>query len=1684
MSSGTPGGNWKGAGGSKPPASSGSSGKSRRPWQPGDASKKPVGGKKKSRLGRFIFAGIAVGVLVALIVYVSGLLVPPKYPTLIVVAPNASKSLASPEYASGARSAGALADLVKQRHADKRLVLGAEPHETADKDAWRGVLDKQKNAHAVVLYFAAAGGADSKGAFLWFVPAEATSPSDEHKLYVKDILTPLKSMPKDKPKLVVFDVVWMSASWPHGSLTNDFARALVVLDKEIDDIDGLAVINSSKDDERAWASDRLKSSVFGHFFREGLRGAAAPDSPGTVLNARQLFDYVADKVTNWADGSHDEKQTPILLPASSGRSRAEALTLTLVPTDGYKATDPETSSWTTPDDLKQAWSVAQELAARKYGPSPDTWNPAGWRRYLDLLLHWERLVRQGENPDPFRSEARLLGPKLVEMSSTAEPVVGMAIPAGQALGIKPAEKVPPEEFKKLWTPPKEKDRARIWAGLSGDQNMLGLRRVAVSEQVVDYVVATQPSSIASSGGMSVTVLQVADEVFQDIGAEPGTAEGHFLRMLNRHLDPKRRPDDALLVKAILLRRQAERAAWVGGAKPDRYPHSEQVFRWIKERIKAGDDARRPGEDLLFGIDPTQWKKAGESFDTAKGHYDDAEKDARKVADALNARDRVLARLPYYARWFAANRSDNTGEITRLVERAEAAAKQAHEISRIAAAPPATEAELRSRIDDLDRLGQAATKDFGEIETAFDKEVNSLTGTELQANWYALDNALSVPFILADKRSDLLGYLRKVGNALEGPNRPSPQGAKSSALPAAQRHGRLAAAVLGEPVPDLKGWTEVRLAGEELGKHYQRLAAEVQANLSAAGATAGQFREAAKSYHEATRRVRLIDPAAATPTATDPIEAERRLWQHEFLTWQARRTLADGWASVKTTPDAPDWYCKDSAKLAIDAAKKRTGAAENAPENGSIPRLRDVEELRKYDPLQLALSGPLPKAICDDPSWTYAFTVARLPQGRERIGFPVSWVKPPTKEYGTADPNQLERHIVVGLDQKDAVERGPVRFSNPAAPEKKVGCEEIVGNALYRGHRYETITGLRSGGTPVRDIAYDPPQGAAAFCVIADPSEVAGALTILIDLSGSMTWDNAGNKDVPFEKSRLAETIATVVPIIQKLPAGTILTVAVFWGEGNATKVGPVPGLQLVTITGNQQQRDELVAAVRKIKVPNTEANTPIARSITRVVSKSEGDQYWPDLKRVSGVRTLIVLTDGADNHDNQNAGLVVRKALLEDRSQPDTSLHMLFFALSADDGSDVDKQFEILKEKLPFIQEGRTPPVVSAESKSAGALTAKINAAIRPRVQYNNNQLAAANRKGELFFTLRGDNTKVVSPPLDPGTYEFLNLANPQSLRLLPGDRIVLQTRRRPDAGLQVDLVAPPYVYDTLGAGGARGDNKNVRMTVPSAAVENKINWWKLSAVATLERPIPDKGSDATLLRRRPLMTWFDPVDDAGQIRPMPIAIRNRPHLAAPAWDIDCPEWLPANKALKDGVPRPKFAGYWVDNPNPTTTVDLHLRNPALALNKDNAVKNVEARAVRIVSLDREKGKGDGLAKDRDYLVVRLEYDHPEKPVFVRPNGFKPDNNQFQLVQRHRYYDLDPVQPGGPRVGRYTAYFGPIDDADQDVPVKLEIYSVTDLKKEAEANAQNAVVDFGAKREWSTVGTALSEFELKPAATG
>ena len=162
--------------------------------------------------------------------------------------------------------------------------------------------------------------------------------------------------------------------------------------------------------------------------------------------------------------------------------------------------------------------------------------------------------------------------------------------------------------------------------------------------------------------------------------------------------------------------------------------------------------------------------------------------------------------------------------------------------------------------------------------------------------------------------------------------------------------------------------------------------------------------------------------------------------------------------------------------------------------------------------------------------------------------------------------------------------------------------------------------------------------------------------------------------------------------------------------------------------------------------------------------------------------------------------------------------------------------------------------------------------------------------------------------------------------------------------------------------------------------------------------------------------------------------------LLAPAWDVKVSHWDPPGKDA-DRYRRPQVSAHWLNGlPDPldvqNVTPSEVQKAPADAL----PLKAFKFGSGQVAVLDAAVVERDG----KMYLTVWMDYQKPGELVLLRAAG---DWKAGRVAESHTYYD---------KHHRYTAEFGPFIADDIVTPLRLELYSVADLRKHA-ADKQRAV---------------------------
>ncbi len=1657
----TRGQSWKnpGGGGNRPAHAS------RKQWQPSGtpAAIKPASPGARFRK-RLLGAGITGSLLIAGVVVVIWLWKPPKQPALVLSAPVTDSTLSAASSVYAANAVKGLSEWAGQGKDRPHVVSDAAAN---SRDGWKAALANAKEK-SVILYFAANGAADKNGPYLWMPPGDAVTIDESQKLPVTEILQRLSELPADKQKLVIFDAAQVPASWAHGYLHNDFARALKSLDAQIEKIPNLVIICSSDDDQRSWASEEWRQTVFGHFFNEGVRGGAGNDHPR--VSAAVLHEYLKREVGNWAHANRDAEQTPILLPAQSGKDRAEKLEIASIDPSGYQAPAAASavgSSFAVPADLKTAWETAESLGQRS--PPPETAAPSVWRTYLDTLLRWEYLVRAGANTEAIQRQAEALERELQKgLFDTDPPCLANSLAVAPALGAGSIE-FDGARFREIWNPLPGKKAENVWRELretvraKEGEHGVTLLRLQAARNVLDIVQQDGPTSenLARAG----RALAVIDESL------PRPIETHFLLMLQRDLDGKQRPDQSLLLKAIRLRIEAERVAWLAGAK-DGYSYADQAYRWIDQPLRKADRERQLGEDLLFAVDQASWGKSEENLQHAEVGYAQCAVDARTAAEGLRVRDRLLSRLPYYAHWAAAYRGAlPDGEVKRLLDLIEKMASETHQLAEKLDDVPA---DTRLSLTEVKNLTDALNAEFTELQRMFDAESGSLTGVVLPSNWHAIDNALAVPFLPVDRRMKLLTELRAISRQLleKGQSQNiAAQAAPFNAKEQAERQGRMALAILGDRWVDdadararaprgsallnysnLKQrvvqpnagawWDSLREAGDQIGWHFRGMVPSIVADLDEANQVA--LNQVPQRVARAVYLTRSLDSATQLPRDRSPLGEQRRYWMHELFLWQARRTAADGWASLARGPTVRP-YCVEAGERYVQAAEKLI-LGDN-PNFESSERNRRLADVKATVALLKAPEFTLDWSRVEDPTDTRDLQIdyRMAPAPGLATGIPMLRINPPQGPLKVADATLLARlPIPEFYEGKASVDKRIYFAFGDKRTEPVVGKTNV--DLLYRGRTYEMATDVTLNDKADVEWVHVPPVGKARFAIVGSKDLQQGAVTLIVDQTLSMKDPvELVNAQGNIEKGprKIEEVIKAIEKVLDQLPDGTMITIGTFYGDKDKKLV--FEWLTKKPFRWNQtvvQKKEDIYPLVRAINPPDEALSTPLAHMMVELIEGKRGEAFP---KKFAGLRSIVVLTDGDDNvsddaREPSKPGRLVATALKE--SDVEIELHMLLFGLNKDEDASARKQFAPIEDPDNFDKRtpGRIWSSLQVQKKQPGKnwssaqlqkeLVDALWESMFPKVQIvqdkNGQRLPKA-----LPISLPSEFLqRFLKPAVEPGTYQLRAFGKRKPLLLEPGDRVLLEMRQ--DGG-EMDLHIPLYadILNIIPAN-LRTDSTDgrVHLTVTKNLLMDNGPSNDLQMVATLERKT--EGRLEELRVDRPWFTWFEvaPLDAAAGDRPRSVRIANLRERIAPAWDITLSRWMPAAGKIGARVnpALPGLDAWWVDvfpgDPYRLSVAKLETLDLELAKIDKN------------VTIDRSKVRIDDIRVEGNYLSVRATHE-AGKPIVARVLGLK-DAQRLELGELHRWYD---------KPHKYEVRFGPIGRGDLGRPVTFQFYSLESLKK-------------------------------------
>jgi hypothetical protein len=1321
-----------------------------------------------------------------------------------------------------------------------------------------------------------------------------------------------------------------------------------------------------------------------------------------------------------------------------------------------------------PAELKTAWEEWSKL--RTEVPAPAVYSPHLWRRYHDTLLRYEQLLRAG---DPTKKAASLrtsltrlkgrIGAArrfgLVSASATNT----LSLPA--ALGQSPAW--PHEElsrqFEDLWNAPPDKrqevfDKLKEWAGKQGNApDAAAGRQLQVELSTLLLEKVTQNDS-------DYPDLERADNLMRLVERPdvPRPAEAHALFMLLRDLDKKARPPVADARLALTVRLGAEQASLGIGSKGGRaHPYSDAVFPWIKEQIEPADNERALGTDYLFGRGD-DWKTARQHLESAQQAYGKAGERATTVREALDTRDRVLATLPYYAQWLAFQQPGASREelpAGQLLGQTEELAKDLVQlVGHIEAAKPG-DRDLVA----LKGLTAKVEKDFSDIKQAFDQTCQRLAQhNEDQRHFlHEIEDVLAIPLVEdPPTRLTLLVESRRLSTKFNSEFNPAAEAGKAApdedarakmAMERARRQGRMAAAVTGlaghwldeddltqlrHLVQDLAlvRWRDdVQTAGERLAGRWQQMRKAISEGLQASSETPN-LRQAAHKLQGPEYLCRLI-PGGLVPAAPvepfDAVEGSRRLRVHDLLLWQAQRTLNDHWFMGLENPTIT-YYIPAGKNYVLDAKTLAESGSDKDLNKSRQEAARAMDD--KLVPAMLKAAG-LPERHVTERDFRVAWKVTADP-GMPRV-VPVFRleVEGPVRALNSKDLDRKALEDPLPADLEYRLEKREDNKSKVGNTDTQTAKATLRG--VFRGQRLDPETVLYLHQTP-EIIAYKlPPPPVAGIAVRMDPRFTYGAISIVLDCSGSM---GKGYPNATSKKRRFDHAADALEEVLKKIPAGTYLSLYAFgYKTGPGNTEGTWEDTKIKEIRPPRQWNPaEVQALIDDVRAHQPMNGSPIVDGI--LTAKLKG---FPK-SNYKGAKVLLALTDGDDNAFTEPA--YPRSKYLRGLHQTDDIPRFLELEFK-NSGIEVnvvcfnkDNPVEVASAKKQFevVETLEQPGQFVPQPKGGSDLAKTLENALRPRLRlFQGNRPApgfpeegvSASRHNENF-----DWRKVRPNLYDArvrGTYA-------QSVELKPGDVL----------GLNIGRVGGDIIWD-------RGifANDLVNQGKP-APPERKGTWLaavlqngyvrttgKLQQLLTLEDLKSTAGREGTLRQVAPRFVWME-LKAKGDMQNRRFEWHNEFGYPAPAVRLEAPDW-PNPDVAKEA--RPELRVWWAEDVTPDPFKFLP-HSPGRFTDLEGKTIHFPGNDVTIerVTLDSNRTvtvwtpSGTKTAQ-KPCLVVEISHT-PGQPVWAQADGLEAPGEE------HRFYTNS---------GKYTAIFWGVSEP-QARTFRLNVISLADFKKAAEPNRSAA----------------------------
>lgn len=1556
------------------------------------------------------FVVLLLAVFASVILWASSWLRPPRPTYFLLAGAGYETNLSVPHNALGWN---VLVDLQKvsndaqtQRYWGHRLLRSGDGPERM-QIGWRPNLDEVDESN-VVLMLTGHGFVGEKGPAL--LPENVDLSKAPAAINIVDILADLEKLPSQTNKLLIIDSCRTIVAPRLGLLTNSFSVAMHDLDEQIRKSPNLTVVVAADVDQQAWSFYQQHHTAMGHFVIEGLRGAVTDTDDDGRIDAGELFSYVDEELMAFAAVNHNRRQNVLMLPlGDEGTTRSNNFDLGVL-RPGYEPAKPpapiNADQW---DWMTDFWTQQANLAAVK--PSVLRYAPHVWRRYQETVMRMEDLLVAGDvaNASRLRSSASQLASTLQsgqqmplqsqDLSLAWRAAAGWLQPTPEAVSAAATllTSTSPQNVRATYD---QAAQQQITAGVSEAAFADALRRELLLRGAED----------------PVRQLSNNWQIIRSIGQahETGPTELVFVQLLCQQIDlATLTPADAEAVgqsiKTILLAEQSASATALWSAA-------------FASRVDAADLQRRLGQDYLF-IDSTARARAGSYFQTATTAYSSIANDVAILNRAMESRDDALAELPFYNNWTLATPPESGGE--GLEKQIMALWQSAHQLDDQLNSAAAATSATPDMLSTLSKLTTEVEQQRSELKRQSQQQQASAFVADPSEALRRLNRAMSLPATDAETRHKLLtacinATSAEITHGQQLP--PSTEQQEKFAQMDAARAGRLTLSQFGETWYDeLSGsrndayqMTSHRLDVFGVEQLWRQTIADLGADY------AQKWRELIQLNTQLNRndldlmminriasQSRIV-PADVTAVDNDARDARQATLGEAALRF-AGRAWNEHWDDGGDTP-----YYLRAAKMLIDDATRFSLHPQKVTTNAA-----PWEKSGNF-----ALSSEPLRNWTTESTESYHFDLkivgANPPNGIPRFAFTTNGllrlaVDDDAKrgiEWTGGQPNGIDVLVEADLSDQKVADKSPELDA------------QVEGTVFFRGHLSTADTKVVIHRQPSNRLVNNPAPNAANLSVVASPElhqkygSGDAAITIVLDASGSM-GAAPGQQFGP--QTKYAEAVSALDRLLETIPDGTQVSIWTF-GQAMGSQKTVVEAERTIQrlvgpIIWNSKDQSIYQRLKQEITYPKVEPwnESPILRAMI----SAKGD-----LAGVNGPKTMLVITDGADNRFVNDAtvnpkGRSVAEALFDIFDGSGISIQVVGFKVVSAEAALAQKQFELVEQLYPPGGFYMIDRVEALEAHLANVLSRRltfVTASPQQRAPGPEHPIGDTG-EGQMWLT----------PNLKPGRLSIETPVNPTmatSLYLRAGDLMLLELVSQSG---QLSFQMADYL----------GERFPTRPTMTSAGwktglLQNQLTGSQLALTLGMQEQGLQLG-DMTVVK--PARVWIDIGRPDGQYAVSSVTRQDGFPMAT--YGVGADDWPTA-----DGGAIPTVSMWWtVESDN--VGVVLRRTNDYASLEAIQG-QGVETSAgqVQILGVNVEQAQcigADGKLATVRRLVIRTQA-APGEVAWCEPIGYQPDGMEIKAF-RH--------------IGAATAYYWPLPEGNvDDIIAGLRVVTLKEFQRHAELRGQ------------------------------